>query len=253
MIQADKVRFILLEEFVKSQTKNPHYSMRAYAARVGIGQSAISEILAGKRPITQKTAEKILHNLNINPQQIAEIVKRDENDAVDSFQQLDMDTFCLIADWYYYAILSLAETEDFDGSVRFICKRLSLSEKIATDAVERLIRLGMLKKNTKTGLILSTGQQFAALSKFANAALKKANRQNLELATEALDKIEHEHRDFTAITLCFDTRRMDDARKMIQNFRRQFCRVMETGHKKDVFKLCIQLFPLTNLGENNEN
>jgi uncharacterized protein (TIGR02147 family) len=160
-----------------------------------------------------------------------------------------MDVYHTIADWHYYAILSLAETMDFVGSPGWIAQRLGISEKSAAEAVDRLLRLDMLEKDKKTGKLRSTGEQFEAISAIANPALRKANRQNLELAQAALEKIPVEERDFTAITLCFDPGRIEDARKMIKTFRRNFNRVMEAGHKKEVYKMCIQLFPLSKRGQ----
>lgn len=245
MKTSEKVRIILLEELVKAQTKNPQYSMRAYARKIGLSQSVVSEILSGKRPITIKGAKKILTGLDKDPTEISQLLTEDFSESDDNYRSLDMDVFHVISDWHYYAILSLTETKDFKSSEKWIAERLGISEKVAVDAVEKLIRLEMLEKDNKTGKLKSTGQQFAAISVLANPALRKANRQNLELATQALESVSIEKRDFTAITLCFDSERMNEARKMIKNFRRQFNRVMESGHKKEVYKLCVQLFPLT--------
>lgn len=245
MNTAEKVRLILLEDFVKAQARNPNYSMRAYARKIGVAQSAISEILSGKRPLSKKTAHKILEGLDKSPQEIANTFEDHSAPATSTHISLDMDLFHTIADWHYHAILSLAETKGFQSSDQWIAKRLGISEKTATEAVEKLLRLEMLIRDETTGKLKTTGQQFEAISAIANPALRKANRQNLELATEALEQVPLDQRDFTAITLCMDPDKIDHARKMIKNFRRNFNRVMESGQKKDVYKLCIQLFPLT--------
>jgi uncharacterized protein (TIGR02147 family) len=245
MFSSDKVRILLLEEFIKAQARNPHYSMRAYARKLGVGQSAVSEILSGKRPITKKAAVKILDGLGKNPDEASQILAEAEGEAPQKFRSLDMDSFHLISEWYYYGILSLTETKDFKGSEPEISQRLGISASLTQEAVERLIRLDMLERDPKTGKLKATGEQFEAVSQVANPALKKANRRNLEMALEVLDQTEHEERDYSAITLCFDPDRMEDARKMLRNFRRQFCKVMESGHKKEVYKLNLQLFPLS--------
>jgi uncharacterized protein (TIGR02147 family) len=240
-----QVRFILLEEFVKAQAKNPYYSMRAYSQKLGIAQSAVSEILAGKRPITKKTAKKILEGLDKDPDQVSNLLESVESGQTQKYQTLDMDTFHVISDWFCFAILSLSETKDFQSSESWIAERLGISQNDAASAIAKLLRLQLLEKDTRTGRLTSTGQQFEAVSAIANPALKKANRQNLDLASNAFETIALSERDFTAITLCFDPNRMEDARKMIKAFRRNFNRVMESGHKKEVYKLCIQLFPLS--------
>lgn len=245
MNTSDKVRLILLEEFVKAQARNPHYSMRAFSQKIGVAQSAISEILSGKRPVTRKSAQKILQGLDKDPNEISAVVEDHENGTTQKYQPIDLSAFHVVSEWQYYAILSLAETKDFESSEKWIAQRLGISEKLASDSIETLLRLDMLERDKKTAKLKPTGQHFEAISAVATQALRKANRNNLEMAQQALEKVPLELRDFTGITLCFDPSRMEDARKMIKTFRRNFTRVMESGHKKEVYKLSIQLFPLT--------
>lgn len=247
MFNTDKVKLILLEEFVDRQSRNPSFSMRAFSKKIGISQSAISEILSGKRPITKKSAEKILIGLDRNPSEVSEIINL-EKENKDTFRTLDMDVFHTISDWYYYAILSLAETEDFQSSEEWIAKRLGIPLSLCKEAIDRLIKLELLKRLPKTKELKPTYEQLEAISEISRPALKKASRQNVELAGIALDQTEFKERDFTAITLCFDPERMDEARKMIKNFRRNFCKAMESKKKKEVYKLTLQLFPLTKRG-----
>jgi uncharacterized protein (TIGR02147 family) len=240
----NKVRMILLEEFAAAQAKNPRYSMRAFAKRIGVSQAAVSQILAGKRTLTEKTALKILSGLDKTPQEISEAFDSDQESSR-KFTSLDVDTFHLISDWHHYAILNLAQTDDFESSARWIAKRLGIAEKTAADSIELLMRLDLLEKNPKTKKLSPTEEQFEAVSEVANAAMKKAARQDLELSLAALEETEFSERDFTAMTLCFDPARMKEAIRMIKNFRRHFSNVMESKNKKEVYRLNVQLFPLT--------
>lgn len=247
MFNSEKVRFFLLDELASAQSRNPSYSMRALAKRIGVSQAAISQILAAKRPLTKKTAEKILKGLDRNPEEIWDVLQSESGDQ--GFKSIDMDTYHLIADWYYYAILSLTQTQDFRSEPEWIAARLGISEKVARDAVDLLLRLDLLEFDQKTKKIKSTNEQIAAISPIANAALKKACRQNIQLSEKALEETEFDERDFTAITLCFDPAKMNEAKKIIKTFRRQFCRTMESYSKKEVYKLTVQLFPLTKRGK----
>jgi transcriptional regulator with XRE-family HTH domain len=247
MIQAEKIRLILLEELTNAQLKNPAYSMRAFSKRIGVSQAAISQILAGKRPLTAKTAQKILAGLDKNPREIAALFhSAAENRPV--FKSIDMDTYHLISDWYHYAILSLAETDGFKSSPQWIAECLGISYKTAVDAVELLLRLDLLQRDPKTKKLSVTGEQLSAVSPVANSAMKKAVREDIDLAQKALEDTEFEERDFTAHTFCFDKSRMKEAIKMLEDFRWQFGNAMESKKKKDVYRLNLQLFPLTKKG-----
>lgn len=241
----ETVKQILLEEFVKVQARNPNYSMRSYAKKIGVGQSTVSEVLSGKRPLTKKNAVRILRGLDRSPEEILTAFNDDTAAANPKYKSLDMDTFHIISSWHHYAILSLAETEDFQSSDAWIARRLGITKNQAAEAIEKLLRLNMLDRDPRTGNLKATGQQFEAISPVASPALRKANRQNLELASQALENIPVNERDFTAMTLCMDPNRIEEARKMIKNFRRNFNRVMDAGRKKEVYKLSVQLFPLS--------
>lgn len=246
MTAEQNVRQILLNEFLNAQSRNPQFSMRAYSKKVGVTQSAISEILSGKRNITVKMAMKILSGLDVSPDVIDEIMKRiDKKDGNSdrAFKPMDIDSFHLVSDWHYFALLSLAETKNFKSDPVWIAKRLDISVSKATEALDRLVRLGLLESN-ELGIV-ATGIQYQVDPGIATPALKKAQRQNLELATSKLDSTKFEERDFTAITLCFDPDRMDEAKALIKEFRKRFSDLMESGEKKEVYKLCLQLFPLT--------
>lgn len=240
------VRDLLLQELLHAQARNPNFSMRAYARKVGMAQSAVSEILAGKRTITAKMASKIMEGLGADPERIQQTVSMLKNKtpaAAKGFRPLDIDTFHLVSEWYYFAILSLAETPDFQSDAKWISQRLGLSLTKAQEALERLLRLELVEA-TENGM-RATGVQFQVDPGIATPALKKSHRQNLDLAQTALENTRYEERDFTAITMCFDPDKMTEAKAMIKEFRQRFCEVMESGEKKEVFKMCVQLFPLS--------
>ncbi len=254
----DYVRDLLMMEFLGVQAKNPSYSMRAYSKKVGIPQSAISEIIGRQRKVTAKMAHKIMTGLAVAPDTIADVLgsyqslKRSAqaagSPASQKFQSLNMDQFHLISNWYYFAILSLLETKDAKSTPAWIAKRLGLSETQVENAIARLLRLEMLELDPKTKKLKATGIQYRIDPGIATPALKKACRENLEIASEALESTRFEERDFTAITLCLDPDKLPEARRMLKSFRAKFAQQMESGQKKEVYKLTLQLFPLTKNG-----
>ena len=61
----NKLLIYLQSAFAQRKTKNPKYSLRAFAQSLNIDSSTLSAILGGKRPITAKRAVKILERLEI--------------------------------------------------------------------------------------------------------------------------------------------------------------------------------------------
>lgn len=247
-----EIRKILSSEITKAQAHNPSYSLRAFARKIGIQPSALSEILNGKRNVTRKMAARILDHLCVNPEQAQTLMsklnnKRMASEAISSrseFVQVNMDHYHVISEWYYFAILSLAETKGFKVQPEWIARRLNISIPNTRIALKRLERLGLLKRNPK-GHLVWAGVHFKTSNDVVNMSLRRSHYQNLELAKASLDKDEVSVRDFSSMTMAIDPKKIPEAKEMIKEFRRRLSDFMESGEKQEVYRICLQLFPLS--------
>lgn len=255
---------LLQEELAQARLRNPAYSLRAFARKLDLAPSAVSEILNGKRAISRKMAEKLLERLMCSPAQKERILKSlpgrptapalsargvaSEESADPTLLptpiEIKTDEFHAVSDWHHFAILSLAETRDFQADEAWISNRLNLNRNTARVALERLLRLGLLAVG-KGGKIQATGKSYTTSDDIANISLRRSHAQNLELARASLDNDPIERRDFTAITMAIDPALLSEAKKRVRAFRDRLCAFLESGEKKEVYKLCIQLIPLS--------
>ena len=255
-LQPVQVKFVgmIRQVIIEKQFRNPLFSLRAFARQLHLSPSSISEILRGKRRVSKKSAARILDGLHVNPDQAANWLSnfpekhtRKRFPAAESkYEQLDMDQYQAIAEWYHFALLSLLDTSDFRSSPRWIARRLRITEVQARKAIERLVRLRLIKK--KGRILSTTGQKFITSDNISNLSLKKAHSRNLELADNSLQKDEVDVRDFTAITMAIDPKKLREAKRLIRKFRERISYCLERGEKREVYKMCVQLFPLTSLG-----
>lgn len=253
-----EIQKALNNAFVQIKVKNPNISLRAFANRLSISPSSISEILNGKRRVSKKLAEKIVHNLQLDPQEQSSILKHFDlkkgqltgstKDITKQTTQLDSDSFKSISEWYHFAILSLAETRDFKPEPEWIAERLNIKLSEASAAIERLLRLGMFKQANNGKLVLAKAQ-YRTSDEIASLALKKAHAANLELAKESLINDPIDKRDFNAMTMAIDVNKLPEAKELIREFKEKMCDILESGHKSEVYKVCIQLFPLSKVKE----
>ncbi len=77
------------------------------------------------------------------------------------------------------------------------------------------------------------------------------------MALKAIDEVPFEARENTSITMAIDPSLLPKARKLIREFRRNICNILQAGNKKEnVYHLSIALIPATNnfkiTGELNE-
>jgi uncharacterized protein (TIGR02147 family) len=245
---------LLSKQLTEARLKNPSYSLRAFAKKAGLTPSALSEILNGKRRVSRELAQKVVHKLCVEPARAAELIRsfpdklRRKGDGAAAptreFTQLNMDHFRIISDWYHFAILSLSETDDYRHDPRWIGERLNIKSTDAAAALGRLERLGMLELDDQ-GKPVRGAPQYITSDDIADLSLRKVHGQNLELARASLEEDAVAERDFTAMTMAIDPDRLPEAKKMIREFRDRLCAFLESGRKKEVHKLCIQMIPLT--------
>ncbi len=245
----------LRDEFVRMKLKNPSYSLRAFAKRLGIEASPLSAIVNGKRRVSRQYAEKLLRRLSLNPIEIRKVIsasgyETDQSGITSQYMQLAANTFNVIADWYHFAILSLAETNGFISKTEWIAKRLGISNSLAEGAVSRLIRLNMLRQDSHGGLHV-TGQQYITTDGVESDAIRLGHRQNLEIAAAALDGGKMEDRDFVDITFAASPRMVATAKQEIRNFLASLSDRLEAGEKEEVYRICVQTLRLSKSIEGN--
>ncbi len=248
------IQRVLNQRLADIRARNPSFSIRNYAKKIGISPGSLSLILLGKRIVSKKLAQKIATNLLLDPQERAETLgkfpetKRVRNLKPESnYLQLNADQFHLVADWPNFAVLNLMKISTFKGDPQWIGDRLGLSPHRVDEILERLLRLGMIKKNAG-GKYLRSAALYRTTDDISSVSLKRSHHQTLDLAKEALDREAVEDRDFTWLTLPFDMARMADAKTLIRKFQDDFMELVGEGAKpEEVFRLAIQFIPLTKL------
>lgn len=254
--QPGEHRTWLANELESRKKRLPSYSLRSFAARLGVSPSSLSQVLSGQRPMSVKMVHKVADCLSLDPRERAQLlasvvsdkvrhlgVVADAAEGAQAPTQLEVDTFRVISDWYHFAILSLLETVKPQGTLPWISKRLGLSALVVEQALLRLRRLGFVelkgRSYVRTGLNeLRTPRQVPL------AELRKWHHQIMEKAGESLDRDPVEMREFGGRTLAIDVKYLPEAKKLLNKFREDLGRLLERGDKKRVYVLVTQLFPL---------
>jgi uncharacterized protein (TIGR02147 family) len=253
------IQKLLRTHLLIAQNKNPKFSLRSYSRKVGIHAGALSSIMNGKRNVSREMAEKITRKLLVDPQERSDLLKlfpekrkyRNTDEMKinedEKYLQIEASSFKLMAEWEHFAVLSLLKTIDFKYDYEWIGDRLGVSAYRAQDVVERLLSLGFLIETEKAEL-KRVHAKIRSSDETVNLSVKKCHEENLDLAKESLHREGIEERDFTSITMAIDPEKMSKAKEMIRKFQDELSTVLEAGQKKEVYRLSVQLFPLTSLG-----
>lgn len=247
-----ELRKLLAAYHAKRVAKNPRYTSCAFARSLGIGSAAYSEIMRGKRRVSAKYAAKLLVRLGASPLETRRVMRYatflnlSEESDVTTKTQLNMDEFHLISSWYHLAIVALTETMDFDGTEESIARRLGLTQRETREAVATLVRLNILA--IEGGRILSTNQSYRTSDGIQSSWLRKSHAETLEQAAISLENEPVDRRYFTSSTVAIDPALLPDLAVMIRQFLDHASAFGQSTEKKQVYRLAVQLFPLSDRG-----
>lgn len=244
-------RLWLSEQLDARKRKNPAYSLRAFARSLNVPPASLSQILLGKRPLTLKNALRMADRLELAPPErqafLSSVVwqgtQNEQKPGVKQYTELEAETFAIISDWYHYAILSLGEIKPNFSEPKWIAKQLGITQIEARGALNRLFKLGFLKKVGRGFTQATPCLDIQSSSKVM--ALRKYHRQNLTLAEKALEDEPIPARDFNSMTMAIDPDLIPEAKEAIRKFRDEISNILERGNRRRVYTLAIQLFPIS--------
>jgi len=252
---------LLRAKFSESRAKNPGFSVRAFARKLGVQAGATNELLKGERRASRKLAERIARNLLLDPTERHELLRhfpekpaksetRNRSGVLDATGadtlRLSADQFHIIAEWTHFAILSLVRTHGFKASVKSIADRLGISQVRARSALDRLLRLGLLER-APGGRLVRSHARFATSDDVFNPSIQKAHLQDMELARESLARDPVGSRDFTSITLPVSPRLLPKAKEMIRRAQDEIAELLASEPATEVYRMSVYLFPLTRM------
>lgn len=254
------VQKLLLTKLAELQAKNPSFSLRALARRGGVSPATLSLVLSGRRNVSRKLVEKLSQTLGFDPRERAELLRGFANhnnqlaqaDKVDpNYVKLSTDQFRVIADWYYFAILSLVKTQGFNSDPKWIAQRLGIKVSEAKTAIDRLKRLEILVADGSGGLTRTAARYFSS-DDVRDLSVRRSHFQSLELAQRSLEEDAIERRDFSSMTMAIYPSKLSEAKTRIRKFLQELDAFLEAPAEsnlsekpQEVYRLSIQLFPLS--------
>lgn len=242
---------ILKKELENKKSKNSAYSLRSFARNLSLSPAQLSQIMSGKRNITPKITEKILSKLQMSPAEKRKCWKSLFETPLSTSKAETLlleDQFRLISDWYHLAILSLGQIKKAKKDPRWISQQLGITSQMASTAVDRLERMGLLSKHPT--LIVQTKAPLNVFSNVSSESIQRYHKQILNLAIEKINEVPVEKRDYSALSFAISAGKIDSIRKVIEEFQKQTQEEFEGGD--ELYMLSVQLFPLTSEGVSRE-
>lgn len=224
-----------------AKAKNSRYSMRSYAKRIGIGYGALSEILSGKRVITEVMAKKILKSLVLEEPKSAYFYEQLEKSKNKEVKLLPSQAHKVIEHWEYFAVINLIEIHG-KLTKEEISNRLGIKKNKTNQILKELAVWGFLVKNDDSFETLST--QWSSEDEISSQSVRKSHLQGLLLARKALLNLPVDQRDMTSLVFPGNSKQLSKVKKEVRKFMTKIYKLMSVGSADRVYKFNVQLFPL---------
>jgi uncharacterized protein (TIGR02147 family) len=250
----------LLEEFKSRRSRNPHYSLRAYARDLGMPASKLSQNLRGLCGISVAKAETIAVRLQmrdderqlflalVESQHARSRVARQQAQVAlqkirdEKLTEMCLEKFSVVRDWYHMAILEMTDIRGFKADPEWIAQRLGLSTDVVKEAVARLQQLELLK--IEDGVWSQTGQDLKLSSSAPSRTIREHHKQIITKAIVAIDQVQMDRREYSTQTVAIDAGAVPEIKQLIQEFQHKVCKLSKRGNMNSVYVLSVQLFPL---------
>lgn len=269
-------RSFLKDSLSHLKTKNPMYSESAFIQKAGYGANSrgyFTLILKKKRNLSSKSTLGFSKSLKLNEKEgnyfenlVLYNQAKDESDKRIYFERLSKSAsgkktksfnllkgqYNYLTNWYIVAIRELISLVDFEEDPAWISKKLRgrVSKKQVVDALEDLLRLGLVVRDDSGKLIV--GNEFVNVdidSSQSFLIVDKIHRDVLDLAKDTLSIDRFDDRSYQCAMMSIKKEQFPEMRKEVNEFLKQIRNKYCTREENPdlVLSLGTQLLKITNI------
>ena len=260
------VRDFLALVFAAAKAEDPSYSYVRFSEDLGVGSANAQSIIAGRRKLTLKAAERLCEALamtGVQKRYFLNLVEQKraksatERDAIFDERlelrqrllptELDRRQLAFFEHWYHAAILEILRLEEAKDDAVWLSNELSptVPESKVEESLKLLTELGYLRRDDKRQRLYPTDVTITTGNEVIGLALVSYHRQMLKLAMDAIEGVAAEDRDISALTLMATPELVAQFKDEVAGLRKRFLALAAAEpHATEVVQLNMQLFSL---------
>jgi uncharacterized protein (TIGR02147 family) len=243
---------VLRDEFEELKKKNGRYSLRAFAHRLKVSPSALSQMMSGKLKweLSAERAQELLLRLSLSDAQKTRLLTLMGRPFQRERKNVDVKDFSIILDETYPTVLACHDLPKEERTVEKIGRRIGVHPEDVGRVIDELVKKGYLKRNYVDDVIESTPEYWAAGDGPPQQIIRQYHKKNMLLAAKMVDQIPCEERHFSSMTFVGRMGQLENLRQEIRNFQEKVMNLMNQDDQNDeVFRFSVCLFPIRNLSE----
>lgn len=258
---------LFLKAFLRErQSSENGFSLRKWAQQLEVSSPGyLSNVICGKRPLTQVLQNKITEDLkfsekernyfmllvdyqqekNMTKKKIYANLLREINGEFKT-ENLSLDTFFVIQDWYHSAILEMTKLRGFKECGYYIASTLKsqINPTTALQALHRLKELKLLVYDKKKRLVVNRDTPLYVGNELHNVALRQHHKQYITQAQTALEREKTENRDIRGTVLAIKQKDFPNVLELIKKFHQDLHGYAADSNADLVTRINTQFFSL---------
>jgi hypothetical protein len=182
-MQASGFRAKLQQELNARRERNPRYSLRSFAAFLGIDHSSLSQILRARRPIPSTTVRTAAKKLGMDREEIAAYVAAEhvpspaKAEREDQLRHWTAEAMSIATEPVHWELLRLSRTNDFRADSRWIAQQIGVSVDEVNVALSRMLRLHLLAVSAQGKWMDLTNPPVKTEAEFRSFALAQVRKK----------------------------------------------------------------------------
>lgn len=226
--------------------RNPGYSLRAYANWLGIDHATLSQLMRGKRSMTEAMLRRLGERIGLAPEEIDAYAARGEAATAGSapVRALAEDAAQVFGHWHAFAIMELMRLRSFRPDVRWIARVLGVSAGEVQVALQHLLRLGFLQMESPTSWRDLTGGAILREEDFTMLALERLAARSRAIQLASARNAPQASRAHGAVTIALADKDVGRLMQLVEQFLAevQACGASEGGDR--LYHVDVHCIPL---------
>lgn len=254
--------------YLAMKTAKGRYSYGKFAEDLGFTASnLLHQIVRGHRPLTLKTAQKIVDALGlkgVEKKYFLGLVQYNNatsvNERESSFHKLvDMKNQVLptvedkawlefFSEWYHPVVRELVGLPNFNSDPEWISDQIMprIRPEQAKKSLELLTNLGLVVFDAATKRYTQTQKRIATGQRVRGIGFTRYHQHMIDMGKESLTRVAGSDRDISAITVSVDEATYQKMKALAHEFQMKMLDIAEGVENPDrIYQMNIQLFPFT--------
>jgi uncharacterized protein (TIGR02147 family) len=257
-----------LEAIYQSAKQNTsEYSYAHFSINLGLSSTNAHAVIAGHRNLSQKTGMRIAAALGLSESHkkyFLALIKQEHakssSEREEAFHQRvelaksglssipDERLLRFFENWYNAAIIEVLRLESASDDPKWLSENLrpSVSLPKIKQSLKLLKELGYLVFDAKLERLYPSEVSISTSDQVERLAVLSYHRQMIDLAVSAMDQINAEDRDISAITIGVSGKLKNQIHQEVVTLRKKFLEMAKKERSpNEILQLNIQLFPIS--------